>query len=258
MPMTAWPRHSARLTRNLVVEARGRVPPAFLHVVVIDDDVVVFVRQPCAVLHQFGQPTRPARHLDLRVAAQVAFEDRGQYVVRTKDAAIAGPVDDARLFGLGRVQRHQRIGVIVAEHAGGVRGFDPLFAVQRVDGVPVPGLGGLDRPAPTLLAHVHDVVAKVLEFVVGSRRTGEQRFAVLEEHAAPGFRIVATQVPQSVQNQLVMSARAAMREQRRSEATDIRVLRGAESRRQSASVPGVSSIFGRSERAISLSLSTAA
>ena len=116
-------------------------------------------------------------------------------------------------FRLRGVERLDRIGVVVPEHAGGVGGLAPAAAGQSVDEMAVPVGDLLRRAAPIAVGGVQHVVLEVLEIRVGSLGAFEIDGVMREEQPLPrlGARPAQARSASSASRWCVLLACAAVR-----------------------------------------------
>ena len=188
------------------VEAGRRIDDAALDVVVRDQLLVLRVGLLGALAHELRQPVRPGRQIDVDVG-ELDLAQRPQLVVGLGDAPLDGAMDVVLGLRLGGVEGLQRVGVVVAEHAGAIDRRRPILLRQRLDQVIVPAAHLLRRAAPVAVARVQHVVLEVLELVVGRLRALQIELGVLEEQPLPHVDVHALEVPQRVEGELVMRAR---------------------------------------------------
>jgi hypothetical protein len=138
---------------------------------------------------------------------ELDLAQRPQLVVGLGDAPFDGAVDVVLGLRLGGVEGLQRVGVVVAEHAGAIDRRRPVLLRQRLDQVIVPAAHLLRRAAPVAVARMQHMVLEVLELVVGRLGTLEVELGVLEEEPLPQIDVHALEMPQRVEGELVMRAR---------------------------------------------------
>lgn len=107
---------------------------------------------------------------------------------------------------LRRVQGLQRVGVVVAEHAGAVDGRRPVLLREPLHQMPVPAAHLLGRAAPIAIARVQHVVLEVLELGVGCLGALQIELGMRQEEPLPQVGVDAREMPQCVERQLVMRA----------------------------------------------------
>ena len=127
-------------------------------------------------------------------------------VVGATDAPLDGAMKIVLRLRLAGVQRHQRIGDVMAEHAGRIRHLRPVARLQRLDQRLMPLHNLLRRAAPVVVARVQNVIGEILEHVVGRLGAFEETRAVDEQHALPAVRVLARQTRQRIERELVMRA----------------------------------------------------
>jgi hypothetical protein len=132
--------------------------------------------------------------------------------VRVGKAPLHRAVDDAFFFGLVRVERLDRIGVIVAHHAGAPRRLLPILFRKRAHRAAIPFLRRLDRAAPILVAHVQDVVLEILELSIRRLGAFEIVLVVMQQQIAPPLGARRLLVPQRVDGDAMMIRPTAARE----------------------------------------------
>ncbi len=187
------------------VEPGRRIADAARDVVVRDQALVALVRHARVRDDEFGEPVLARRQLDVAEAPFLFAED-AQVIIGLGDAPLGRPVDVVLCLRLARVEGHQGVAVIVAQHARAVDGRRPVLALQRVHEMLVPGACLVGRPAPQPVARVQHVVGEILELVVGRLRAVDIELRVLQEHALPLLPVLALEVLQGVQRKLVVRA----------------------------------------------------
>jgi hypothetical protein len=187
------------------VEPGRRIDHAAPDVVVGNQLLVVAVGQLRAATGELDEPVGAGSDLDLHVG-QLAQAEVAQGRVAAGDAPLGGAVDVVLGLRLGGVEGLQRVGVVVAQHAGAVDRGGPILDGQRLHHVVVPAAHLLRRPAPQAVAGVQNVVLEILEVIVGCLGPFQIELGVGQEHALPIVRIGALQMPQRVKRELVMRA----------------------------------------------------
>ena len=109
-------------------------------------------------------------------------------------------------FGLGGVERMQRVRVVVAEHARAIHRRLPVLQGERLDQVLIPAAHLVRRAAPIAVARVQHVVLEVLELLVRRLRAVEVDLGVGQEQPLPQVGIHAFEMTQRVERQLVVRA----------------------------------------------------
>src|SRR5690606_16055879 len=87
-------------------------------------------------------------------------------IVTTANAPFDSPMDIVLRLGLGRMKRHDRIGIVMTQHASVVGGIGPLLLAQGLDQSVVPLSRGLLSPSPIVLRNVQDMIAEILELLI--------------------------------------------------------------------------------------------
>ncbi len=187
------------------IEPRRRIDHATLDVVVGDELLVVAVGLLRAAAHELDQPVGVDPEIDRHVA-ELALAEVIQLVVGARDAPLGGAVDVVLGLRLGGVEGLQRVGVVVAEHAGAIGRRRPVLQCQALDQVVIPAAHLLGRPAPEAVAGVQHMVLEILELVVGRLGPFQVELGMGEEHALPQVGVHAREVTQRVERQLVMRA----------------------------------------------------
>ena len=102
------------------------------------------------------------------------------------------------------MERLDRVGVIVAEHAERIGGLAPLLAAQMINGGGIPLHRLARRAAPLPFGNVQDVVLEILE--LGIRRLGpfQQMFVMDEEQILPLVRLIRSDQGQRVHRDIVV------------------------------------------------------
>ena len=96
----------------------------------LDAEVVGPVGGVRPVADMVGQPVGRGRQFQRGVAAEILLDDLLELVVALADAPLGSAMDFAFRLGLASVKRLERVGVIMAEHAGGEDGFFPVLLTK--------------------------------------------------------------------------------------------------------------------------------
>ncbi len=121
-------------------------------------------------------------------------------------------MDRAFFLTLSRMERLNRIGIIVRQHAERIGRLAPFLLTQRLDRLAIPFHRCVTSAAPFAVFNVQNVVLEILE--IGIRRLGalEQIGVMLEQQVLPITCILALQQLQRVERDKVMGRATPVRD----------------------------------------------
>ncbi len=189
---------------TLLIHAAQRIASRTGQVKMLQQRLVVVMTQLGPNVHHFFEPIARSRRFDLWKTAVVVVDDLLQAAVGLADAPLDRPMDFGVFLAPRRVQRHEWIAEIMAQHAGRKSAFGPFAAAEGIDEPAIPATRLLRRSAPVLFPDVQHMIAKISEADVRRFAASEIFAVVMQKQVAPTLRIRTAQVPQCIDGNAMM------------------------------------------------------